>query len=389
LDIERIRAETPGCSEVVHLNNAGAALQPAAVHADVVAHLELEARIGGYEAADAVADRLTESYETLARLIGARADEIAYVENATRAWDMAFYGIRFRPGDRILTTTSEYASNALAYVQVAARHGVAVEVVPDDENGQISLEALARLLDQGGVRLVALNHVPTHDGLINPVTAVGGLARAAGALFLVDACQSIGQLAVDVTEIGCDLLSATGRKFLRGPRGTGFLYVRRDVLDELEPPFVDLRAAAWTGPDSYELRPDARRFETWERYVAGQLGQARAAAYAMDIGLEAIEDRVVALAGRLRAALAELAGVTVHDRGLRKSGIVTFTHADVAAAEIVRGLAERRIQVRVAQQTYRYDAGVTPPDRVRASVHYYNTEEELDRMVGAVADLLK
>ncbi|GAA2074932.1 aminotransferase class V-fold PLP-dependent enzyme [Actinomadura alba] len=389
MDIGRIRAETPGCADVVHLNNAGAALPPAVVHDTVIDHLRLEASIGGYEAADAVMDLLTDSYAVLARLIGARSDEIAYVENATRAWEMAFHAIPFKPGDRILTTTSEYSSNALAFIHAAARHRVAVEVVPDDEHGQLSLPALARMLDDGGVRLVAINHVPTHDGLVNPAAEVGRLTRAAGALYLLDACQSVGQLAIDVTEIGCDLLSATGRKFLRGPRGTGFLYVRRDVLDDLHPPFVDLRAAEWTGPHSYELRPDARRFETWERFVAGQLGQARAAAYAMDIGVAAIEDRVLSLATRLRAALAELPGVTVHDRGLRKSGIVTFTHADLAAAEIVGLLAERHINVRVAQQSYRYDAGRSPLPRVRASVHYYNTEEELDRTTGVLAALLQ
>jgi selenocysteine lyase/cysteine desulfurase len=275
----------------------------------------------------------------------------------------------------------------MAYAQVAARHGARVEVVPDDEHGQISLDALARMLDQGGVRVVAINHVPTHDGLVNPVAEVGKLARAAGALYLLDACQSVGQLAVDVREIGCDLLSATGRKFLRGPRGTGFLYVRREVLERLEPPFVDLRSADWTGPDSYRLRADARRFETWERFVAGQLGQAQAAAYAMDVGLEAIEERVTELGAALRAGLAELPGVTVHDRGLRKSGIVTFTHARLGAAEIAGLLAERRINVRVAGQTYRYDSGPRPVERVRASVHYYNTEAELDHTLGTLAAL--
>ncbi|HEX2315343.1 MAG TPA: aminotransferase class V-fold PLP-dependent enzyme [Thermomonospora sp.] len=391
MDLGRIRAETPGCRDVAHLNNAGAALPPAVVHDTVVAHLERERRIGGYEAADAAADALTASYETLAALVGAHADEIAYVENATRAWDMAFHSIRFREGDRILTTTSEYASNALGFLLAAERHGAVVEVVPDDEHGQISLDALERMLAAGGVRLVAINHVPTHDGLVNPVAEVGKLAREAGALYLVDACQSVGQLAVDVTEIGCDMLSATGRKFLRGPRGTGFLYVRREVIGELEPPFADLRAADWTGPDSYELRPDARRFENWERFTAGQLGLAAAASYALELGPAAIEERVTALAARLRAALAELPGVTVHDRGLRRSGIVTFTHVTVPAPEIVARLAAapRRINARVAEQTYRYDAGVRPPLRVRLSPHYYNDEAELDLAVTTIADIVR
>lgn len=385
MDVERLRAETPGCKEVVHFNNAGAALQPAPVVDAVLRHLELEARIGGYEAADAAMDRLTEAYDLIARLIGAHPDEIACTDNATRAWDMAFHGIRFQRGDRILTTSSEYVSNALGYAQVAERDGVRVEVVPDDGHGQISLDALARMLDEGGVRLVSINHVPTHDGLINPAEEVGRLARAAGALYLLDACQSIGQLAMNVTTIGCDMMSSTGRKFLRGPRGTGFLYVRRSVLEQLDPPFVDLRSADWTGPGTYRLRPDTRRFETWERFVAGQLGQAAAAAYALDLGLDRIERRVIALAARLREALAELPGIEVRDRGSRKSGIVTFTHDSVEALEITRRLAEQRINVRVAEQTYRYDEGVNPRHRVRASVHYYNTEDEVDLVTEAVA----
>ncbi|REE97552.1 aminotransferase class V-fold PLP-dependent enzyme [Thermomonospora umbrina] len=391
MDLGRIRSETPGCRDVVHLNNAGSALPPAVVHDTVVRHLELEGRIGGYEAADDAADALTASYGALARLVGARDDEIAFTENATRAWDMAFHAIPFKEGDRILTTTSEYASNALGYLLAARRHGAVVEVVPDDDHGGIDLDALARMLDAGGVRLVAINHVPTHDGLVNPVAEVGRLSRRAGALFLVDACQSVGQLVVDVAEIGCDMLSATGRKFLRGPRGTGFLYVRREVTAELEPPFVDLRSADWTGPESYELRPDARRFENWERFVAGQLGLAAAASYALHLGMEAIEERATALADRLRAELAELPGVTVHDRGARKSAIVTFTHVTVAAPEIVARLAAgpRRINARVAEQTYRYDAGVKPPLRVRLSPHYYNTEEELDLAIAELRAILR
>ncbi|MFL6052362.1 MAG: aminotransferase class V-fold PLP-dependent enzyme [Actinoallomurus sp.] len=383
LDIAGIRAETPGCTEVVHLNNAGAALPPRAVLDAMRDHLDLEARIGGYEAADAVAARLAATYDSLARLIGAHPDEIAYAESATRAWDMAFYGIPFRPGDRILTTASEYSSNTIAFLHAARRQGVKVEVVPDDEYGQISLDALESALDHD-VRLVAINHVPTHDGLINPVAEVGRLTRAAGALYLLDACQSVGQLAVDVNEIGCDLLSATGRKFLRGPRGTGFLYVRRSVLDRLDPPFLDLRAADWTGPDSYELRGDARRFESWERSVAGQLGLGVAADYALQVGLDAIEERVLELGALLRAALTEIPSVTVRDRGLHRSGIVTFTHRDREPAEIVASLAEQRINVRVSQQTYRYDEGVEPEPRVRASVHYYTTEDEIRRLITAL-----
>lgn len=388
MDIELIRAHTPGTRHAVHLNAAGASLPPEPVLAAVVAHLTLESEIGGYEAADAVADKIADSYAALAELVGADPGEIAFAESATRAWDQAFYAIPFKPGDRILTTSSEYASNALAYVQAARRHGTVTEVIPDGPDGAIDLAALAAALARGGVRLVALNHMPTHDGLVNPAAEVGALARAHGALFLLDACQSVGQLPIDVRALGVDLLSATGRKFLRGPRGTGFLYARAEVLPLLDPAVVDLAAADLTGPDEFTFRPDARRFESWERSVAGQLGLGTAARYALDLGLDAIAARVQGLAARLREALGDVPGVTVHDRGTHKSGIVTFGHATRTAAEIVTGLAGRGVVARVSEQTFRYDAGARPPARVRASVHYYNTEDEIDTAVAALRALL-
>ncbi|RFU41108.1 aminotransferase class V-fold PLP-dependent enzyme [Actinomadura logoneensis] len=377
IDVAKVRNETPGCARVAHLNNAGAALPPRPVMDAVTRHLELEAMTGGYEAAEENAEALDRFYDAVAGLIGAHGDEIAYVENATRAWDLAFYGIRFAPGERVLTTTTEYSSNAIAYRQ----RGVQVDVVPDDADGTIDLDALEAELRKGGVRLVSLNHVPTSNGLINPAAEVGRLCRAAGVLFLLDACQSVGQIPLDVDEIGCDLMSATGRKFLRGPRGTGFLYARREVLADLEPPMLDNAAADWHAPDRYEMRPDAKRFETWERYMAGQIGLGVAADYASALGMDAIAARIDVLATRLRSGLAAKPGVTVHDRGVLRSGTVTFTVDGRPPAEIVREARARGVNVNVAQPvTHGYD-----PDAVdavvRASVHYYNDEDEVDRLL--------
>jgi len=388
LDIERLRDETPGCTNVAHLNNAGASLPPSAVVDAVVDHLHREAEIGGYEAAAERHDRLEHTYAALAGLIGAAPHEIAAVENATRAWDMAFYAFRFAPGDRILTGRAEYASNWIALRQVANRTGAAIEVVPDDEQGQFDVDALERLLD-GRVKLVSLVHVPTQSGLVNPAAAVGRVTRAAGIPLLLDACQSIGQLPVDVEAIACDILSATGRKFLRGPRGTGFLYVRGDLIERLEPPFLDMHAAEWQRDGGYTVRPDARRFENWETYVAGKVGLGVAADYAQRVGVEAIWERVRVLAARLRAGLDGLDGVTVADRGEVLGAIVTFSVRGHAATDVQAALAMKRINVSVTEASAaRLDLDPRGIDElVRASVHYYNTDEEVDRLVGCIAGL--
>ena len=387
-DLERARRDTPGAERVAHLNNAGAALPPTQVTEAVIAHLRREAELGGYEAADAAADQVEHTYAAIARLIGARADEIAVVENATRAWDMAFYGLTFAPGDRILTARAEYASNVIAFLQVARRTGAVVEVVENDDTGQVSVSDLRRRLSDrtAPVKLVAITHVPTQGGLVNPAEEIGAATKEAGVPFLLDACQSVGQLPVDVGRIGCDLLSATGRKFLRGPRGTGFLYVRRDFLDQLEPPFLDLHAATWTSSDTYEVRPDARRFENWETNYAAKIGLGVAVDYALTWGMDAIETRVTGLADRLRDLLTDVDGVRVHDQGVRRCGIVTFTLDGVPAQEVGRRLREHGVNVSVSLVDHaRLDLphrGL--PDLVRASVHYYNTDDELDQLIRAL-----
>jgi cysteine desulfurase/selenocysteine lyase len=386
IDLARARADTPGCREVAHLNNAGAGLVPSPVLNAVVDHLRREAEIGGYEAATERQDRIEHTYDALAGLLGCQRSEVALVENATRAWDMAFYAFPLGPGDRVLTAQAEYASNYIALRQVAQRTGAVVEVVPDDEHGQLDTAALEAMLDER-VKLVSLVHVPTQSGLVNPAAEVGAITRAAGIPLLLDACQSVGQMPVDVEEIGCDVLSGTGRKFLRGPRGTGFLYVRGELIERLEPPFLDLHAAEWLPDGGYTLRDDARRFENWEGYRAGQVGLGVAVDYAQEWGLETIRDRVHALAALLRERLAALDGVTVHDRGRELCAIVTFSVAGRDAQDVARELSAERVNVSVARASAgRLDLGARGIDAlVRASVHYYNSEDELERLVELVA----
>jgi cysteine desulfurase / selenocysteine lyase len=283
---------------------------------------------------------------------------------------------------------AEYASNVIAFLQVAAHTGAVVEVIDEDDSGQVSVADLRRRLSTGTapVKLVAITHVPTQGGLVNPAEEIGVAAREVGVPFLLDACQSVGQMPVDVDRIGCDMLTATGRKFLRGPRGTGFLYVRREFLSQLEPPFLDLHAATWTAPDRYEMRPDARRFENWETNYAAKIGLGVAVDYALFWGLEPIRARVTGLADRLRHQLSSRDGVHVHDQGVRRCGIVTFTVDGVPAEDVERQLHENGVNVSVSLVEYaRLDLQHRAlPDLVRASVHYYNTDEELEQLVSAL-----
>lgn len=388
IDIERARRDTPAVNKILHFNNAGAALMPTPVLEAQLRHLRLEAEIGGYEAAAAADDRIEAVYDSIARLLNADRTEIALVENATVAWDMAFYSIGFTSGDRILTAEAEYLSNYIAFLQVARRTGAVVDIVPSDAAGELDIEALERMIDRR-VKLIAITHVPTNGGLVNPAAEVGRIARAHDILYLLDACQSIGQMPIDVATIGCDMLSTTGRKYLRGPRGTGFLYVRRGVLDRLEPPFLDLQAASWVEADRYVLRPDARRFENWERNVAGQLGLGAAVDYALSWDLTDMAGRIETLAGELRRLLAQIPGVSVRDRGRHLCGIVTFAVEGKPAHDIVAALGQRRMNChRSAPGPTLLDAQSRQlPSFVRASVHYYNTEEEVARFAAAVAAL--
>jgi selenocysteine lyase/cysteine desulfurase len=373
----------------LHFNNAGAALMPQQVLHATIRHLQLEALVGGYEAAAQAHEAVEHVYTAAAALLGCQRDEIAIVENATRAWDMAFYAVPLGPGDRILTAVAEYASNYIAFLQMARKTGAVVEVIPNDELGQISVEALRQAIDDR-VKLIAITHVPTNGGLVNPAAAVGKLAREAGVLYLLDACQSVGQMPVDVESIGCDMLSATGRKFLRGPRGTGFLYVRRAMLERLEPPFLDLHAAQWVARDCFEIRPDARRFENWETYYAGKIGLGVAIDYALQWGLDAIWARVSRLAEALRQQLSAVPGVTVRDQGLERCGIVSFDIAGNDADAVQRRFAAERINVSVSRlpSTLLDMEARGLGDLVRASVHYYNTEAEIERFCTVLSSRL-
>jgi len=379
IDLEAVRADTPGTQHRIHLNNAGAGLMSQPVIDAVKGHLDLEAEIGGYEAKASENDRIEGAYDSVARLIGAERKEIAFAENATVAWQWAFFAQDLKEGDRILTAEAEYAANYIAYLQMAKRTGCTIDVIASDASGATDPQALERMID-GGVKLIAITWIPTNGGLMNPAAEIGAIARAHDIPYLLDACQAVGQTPVNVEALGCDYLSATARKFLRGPRGCGFLYVRRERLKHIEPYMLDMFGATWVAPEQYEMRADARRFESWESSLALHLGMGAAADYALNIGLDQIRDRAFGLAAALRQSLAEIQGVTVRDIGAEQCAITTFSHDRVDAGDIVSALRESGINASASRPSSTLlDASARNlPHLVRVSPHYYNSEDEIE-----------
>lgn len=392
MDIQRIRSETPGCEERIHLNNAGSALMPEPVVRAIQDHITLESRIGGYEAADASRDAVQGAYQSVADLVGTRPENIAFTENATASFIQALSSIPFERNDVILTTRNDYASSQIQFLSLQARMGVRILRAPDRIEGGVDVQAMAELIRRHRPKLVCVTHVPTNSGLVQDVGAVGIVCRDEGVLYMVDACQSIGQMPVDVHELGCDFLSACSRKYLRGPRGAGFLYVSDRVLEGgLEPLFIDMRGADWIAEDRYRAVRDAKRFENWEFAWALVLGTGEAARYAAAVGLEKIRDRVRVLAGRLREDLGAMDTVRVLDHGTELCGIVSFCMEGRDPAELMVALRDRRINTSAQLRMYAvidYDQkGVTAS--LRMSPHYYNTEEEVEQTVSAIRELLE
>lgn len=389
-EIQQLRAETKGTTKRIHFNNAGSALPPDVVVDTVVDYLKEEAVFGGYETEAKYKDQLENTYDLIAKLINAHRDEIALVENASTAWGLVFNGIDFKRGDEIITTEMEYITNLIGFINVQQNNGVVLRVVPNDENGNLILTELEAAISPK-TKLIAVTHIPSTAGGMIPVVAIGKIARKHNIMYLVDACQTAGQAPIDVEEIGCDALSVTGRKYLRAPRGTGFLYVRKAVQDRFKLFFMDGLSTPNVTQTGYNVRPDARRFELYEKSRALTLGLGKAIEYALAIGVNRSWHRIQMLADNLRWQLAAIEGVTVHDFGAEQCGIVTFSVKDIDSPTVKAKLLEQNINVSVglAKSTLIYMEKNHLLSIVRASVHYYNTGHEIAVLCKAVTEIIK
>ena len=385
--LTRWREDTPGCANCVHLNNAGAGLMPRSVLETITAHLNCEAMVGGYESSDEAEGAVRAAYSNIAELLGAQPHNIAVVENATVAFFQALSAFDFRPGDVIVTTRNDYISNQLAYLSLAKRQGIEVRRAENLPSGEVDPQSVRELLRDPRVKLLAVTWVPTNSGLMQPVEALGEVAEAAAVPYLVDACQAVGQIPINLSRLRCDFLSATARKFLRGPRGIGFLYVSDRALQRGDYPlYIDMRGANWVTTDGFELAPDARRFENWEFAYALLLGLGEASRYALCVGIHRAGGRARELAATVRTRLSALPGYRLLDRGKDLAAIVTVAVLGWDAIALVGALRGRGINTSASLGAYAIidmaEKNVT--SALRISPHYYNTESELDTLIEAL-----
>lgn len=389
--LTRWRSDTPGCRHRNHLNNAGAALMPTPVLDAIHGHIDLESEIGGYEAAEAREHEIAAVYQHIAALVGATPRNMAIVANATAGFVQSMSAFDFQRGDVIVTSRCDYTSYQIHFLALAERLGVVVRHAPDLPEGGVDCDGVRKMLRRERVRLVHVSWVPTNSGLVQDVAGVGAVCEAEGVPYLVDACQAIGQIPIDVSRLQCDYLSVTARKFLRGPRGIGFLYVSDRALARGDYPlFVDMRGAQWAEKERFALVESARRFEDWEFPYALVLGLGAAARYALGVGVDFGGRRAAMLAAMLRERLAAIAGVRVLDRGRDRCAIVTVDVAGRDASELVESLRTRGINTTASLRWYGIidfdEKGTT--SALRLSPHYYNTESEIEAAVDAVREIL-
>lgn len=387
--IDALRARTPGVRTTTHFNHAGASLPSAATLDAIHAHLLREASMGPMEAG-AFGDEQTERARTLAaRLLNAQPAEIALTTGNSPGWGAAFAALGpWQAAQRILVARHEWGGNLATMRHLGQRAGVSIETIPSDASGRVDPRALEAMLDDR-VALIALTWLPANGGLINPAAAIGQIARRHGIPYFIDAAQAVGQLPIDVAELGCDVLAGAGRKALRGPRGTGLLYVRRDFLPRLAPAFVDTYSAPLDANGEPALRDDAARFESSEASLALHCGLANALEEALEIGIDNIRARIDQVAQALREQLAAMPGVSVLDQGVERSGLVSFNVTGMDALAVRRSLAAQGITIGSNGVAY------TPFDMTsrglsqiaRASVSYLTTNAEIDKLLAGIRTL--
>lgn len=383
LDLKRIRNDIKQLDDKIFLNSAGSSLPPDSVWHVIHDYHELEATFGGYKAADLSNAKIDDFYTNAAQLLGCQPRNIAFTNNATDSYLKALLSYDYHKDDVIITSDDDYASNYIHFISLQKRYGIKILRIANLENGDLDISDFENLLDTHSPKLVSISHIPTNSGLIQQVEPVGEICQERGIPFLLDACQSAGQLKLDVNELKCDFLSLTGRKFLRGPRGTGILYVADRVLESNRYPVtIDGRGAIWNAESDYRMLPDAKRYEMWEKPFALLLGLSEAIRYANEIGLHTIQSYNSTLMTHFRDKLGAVDGVKIYDRGSRKGNILTFRKEGKSLRDHQSKLDHHNILYSVSEKEWGFiDFNKKKVDWVvRLSPHYFNTMEEIDQV---------
>ena len=393
MNIQSFRDDTPGVQHHIHLNSAGASFPPIPVIETVREYLQEEALHGGYETAAARSKDIKGFYHSCAKMLNTKSSNVEFMSSgATEAYNKALSSIPFENGDVILTTDDDYSSNQIAFLFLAKTKGVKIVRAKKLIQGGVDVNSVEELIKKHRPKLVAVTHVPTNSGLVQDVQSIGRLCKEHNIWYLVDGCQSAGQMPLDVEKIGCDFLSATYRKWLRGPRGAGFLFVSDKALNAgLEPVFPDLSGARWTAPNEYKSSQKALRFGYFEKNYALLVGSKAAMDYAMNIGLDHIETRIKELANYTRQQLTSLPGWEVLDLGTNKCGIVTAHHETKRPSHFSKILKAANINAGFARTS---NAVIDFTEKgvdwaMRVSPHYYNTKEEVDALLEALTRATK
>ncbi|MFK7950343.1 MAG: aminotransferase class V-fold PLP-dependent enzyme [Saprospiraceae bacterium] len=385
MNITQIRKDTPGTQRLIHFNNAGASLPTRHVLEAVQDFMHREAMTGGYRFMAEEADAINEFYTQAAQLINASPDEIALTQNASSSLNLALYALPWEKDDVILTSEIEYGNNYLNYLKLEKDKGVKIRIFPLNENYHYDLNTFENYIDDK-VKLIAITHIPTNNGMIAPVEAIGKIAKKHNILYMIDACQSIGHLPFDVEKIGCDFSTATSRKYLRGPRGMGFLYVRKPIIERMNPVFLEMLYADWQSETDFQLNKSIKMFECWEKPYALIAGFTAAIRYANDVGMDNIWQRTEEIAIYLRQKLQTVKGITIQDIGKNLCGIVTFTMEGTTPEILKKHLHQFNINTSVSG---RFSSVIDMDKRglsdvLRVSVHYYNTKEEVNKLINCL-----
>ncbi|UUC43913.1 aminotransferase class V-fold PLP-dependent enzyme [Flavobacterium cerinum] len=390
LNLDQIRQDTPNCLDKLYFNNAGASLMPKPVVAKIQEYLIEEEKYGGYAAFDRNSDAIQQFYNETAQMIDAAPHNIAFAHSATDAYAKALSAIDFREGDVLLTTADDYVTNHMQFLSLQKRFGIVIKKVQTQSNGDIDFEDFERIIKEKKPKLIAVTHIPTNSGLVQDVEKVSEICTRENIIFLLDACQSVGQLPVSVAKIKCDFMSVTGRKFLRGPRGTGFLYISDAMLEQgSHPLFIDGAGAIWRSENSFELIEKAKRFQYWELPYALVLGLKEAILYQKNIGIENIQHYNDEVMAYLRQNIASIPGVATFDRGSVTSNILTFTKENKPILDLKAALLKKDVYCSISAR----ESGLIDFDKkgipgvVRISPHYYNTIAEVDQLLNHINEL--